>query len=148
MLRQLAFIFIALVSFSTASFAQLRKVPAEVTSAFTKQYPTADNISYRDNLMNFQVAFTLNGEKMTAKYSVTGEWKETEKSIAVDALPKPVIEGFEKSKYVDWEKEEAVVILHPSGTQQYRIKVGKSDIQKKNLFFTKNGRMIREAITI
>ena len=139
---------IAIFFVSFTSFAQIRKVPLEVTTAFSKQYPAAENVSYKDNLKSFNVHFKLNGDAMIAKYNAKGEWKETEKIIELSTIPTTVKEGLEKSKYWDWETEEVSVIDHPSGTEQYRIKVVKNEIQKKYLFYNKSGRLIRDAITI
>ena len=148
MLRKTVVLIIVIFAVSITSFAQIRKIPAEVTAAFTKQYAAAADVTYKDNLKSFNVHFTLNGAKMIAKYGSKGEWKETERVIDLETLPAAVKEGFEKSKYFDWQTAEAVVIQHPSGTEQYRLKVEKNELQKKYLFYTKSGRLIRDAITI
>jgi hypothetical protein len=148
MLRKTAFLVLLVCAFSITSFAQLRKVPEEVTASFSKKYPDAEEVVYKDNLKAFHVHFNLNGDKMIAKYNSKGEWKESEKVIDVSSVLLAVKEGVDKSKYFDWQITEAVLIIHPSGTEQYRLKVEKSEIQKKYLFYTKSGRLIRDAITI
>lgn len=147
MLNKVLGLLIAIL-FVSGSSAQIRKFPLEVTAAFSKQYPAAENVVYKDNLKSFNVHFTFNGEHMIAKYNAKGEWKETEKIIAMGAIPPAVKEGFEKSKYWNWEIAEVAVIQHPSGTQQYRIKVWRNELQKKYLFYNRSGRLIRDAITI
>jgi len=130
------------------SFAQLRDVPAEVTTAFTKQYPGAEAVVYKDNLVNFAVHFTLNNEQIIAKYDSNGQWKESEKTTTLAKLPQAVIDGFEKSKYVDWKVEEVSVLTQPQGAESYRIKVQKNELQKKNLYFNKEGRLTKDGLTI
>jgi len=141
-------LFVALV-LAFSSFAQIRRTPAAVTDAFEKQYPNASKVQYEDNLINVQVHFVTDSGKMTAKYNSDGEWKETEKELNYDLLPKDVKTGFEKSKYsVDWKVTETVIIYLPRNEIRYRVKVEKNDLQKKYLFFNKNGRLIRDSLTI
>lgn len=132
-----------------SSFAQLRKTPAAVTQAFEKQYPNASKVQYEDNLINVQVHFVTDSAKMIAKYNSDGEWKETEREWNYDSLPADVKLGFDKSKYaVDWRVTETAIIYLPKNEIRYRVKVEKGDLQKKYLFFDKNGRLIRDSLTI
>jgi hypothetical protein len=64
--------------------AQLRKVPSVVTNAFTAQYPTATNVTWKDNLTNFEAQFDLSGNHTVAKFKSGGEWIETQKDLAFD----------------------------------------------------------------
>lgn len=147
-MRQVVIVF-SFLFIGLSSFAQIRKIPVEVTNAFSKQYPNAYDVSYKDNLVNIQVNFVLDSANMMAKYSNDGEWKETEKGIVYDALPAQVKDGFKKSKYAaDWKETETAVIYMPGNEVRYRLKVEKNDVQKKYLFFDKNGRLIRDALTI
>jgi hypothetical protein len=132
-----------------SSFGQIRKTPAAVTTAFEKQYPNASKVQYEDNLINVQVHFVSDSGRMIAKYNSDGEWKETEREFTYDGLPADVKTGFEKSKYTtDWKVKETAIIYMPHNEVRYRIKVEKNDLQKKYLFFDKNGRLIRDSLTI
>jgi hypothetical protein len=143
------FILIAAVVFAYSSFAQIRKTPAAVTSAFEKQYPNATKVQYEDNLLNVQVYFVSDSGKMIARYNSDGEWKETERQFSYDNLPGDVKTGFDKSKYAtDWKVKETSLIYLPHDEIQYRVKVQKNDLQKKYLFFDKNGRLIKDSMTI
>ena len=143
------FILLASFIFALSSFAQIRKIPAVVTDAFAKKYPMAQEVEYRDNLVNIQISFVLDSSKMIAKYDADGEWKETEKEWSYDQLSQEVKDGFQKSKYAtDWKVKETAIIYMPSGEERYRLKIEKNDIQKKYLFFDKNGRLVRDAMTI
>ncbi len=132
----------------TTAFAQLRNVPAEVTTAFTKQYPEAQSVTYKDNLVHFTVHFTLNNEQIIAKYDSNGQWKESEKTTELAHLPQAVTEGFQKSKYANWKVQEIIVLTQPQGVESYRLKVEKNDLQKKNLYFNKEGRLTKDGITL
>jgi uncharacterized protein (DUF952 family) len=85
---------------------------------------------------------------MIAKYNNKGEWKETEKEWSFEKLQPEVQDGFQKSKYSDeWQVKETAVILLPNNAQHYRIKVEKNDLQKKYLFFSDKGKLIRDSIS-
>jgi hypothetical protein len=131
------------------SYGQIRKTPTAVTTAFEKQYPNASKVQYEDNLLNVQVYFVSDSGKMIARYNNEGVWKESERAIDYETLPADIKTGFDKSKYaVDWKLKESAVIYTPNNDIRYRVKVEKNDLQKKYLFFDKNGRLIKDALTI
>jgi hypothetical protein len=59
-----------------------------------------------------------------------------------------VKEGFQKSKYAEWKVTDVRIIYRPGGTDRYRIKAEKNDIQKKNIFFNKSGRLVDDSLTL
>ncbi|MEO5995658.1 MAG: PepSY-like domain-containing protein [Chitinophagaceae bacterium] len=139
---------IALLIFAASSFAQLRKIPAEVTDAFKAKFPNSNAVEWKDKLKFFQASFEMRDEDYQAKFNSKGEWQETEKTIERDKLPTEVSDGFNKSKYSDWEVKEMSYIEKKDGTDQYRILVRKSDIEKKYLFFNKTGKLLKDPIKI
>jgi hypothetical protein len=142
-------IFLAgLIFISNILFAQVREIPEAVKETFSSQYPGAENVTYEDNLVSVQVHFKLNGENMIAAYNNKGRWKDTEKNWTFDQLPEAVKDGFQKSKYADWKVTEVKMIFRPGGSDRYRIKAEKNDIQKKHIFFNKTGRLVDDSITL
>ena len=133
---------------SVSSFAQIREIPKAVRETFSNQYPTAANTDFKDQLVKVDVNFELGGEKMIATYNNKGDWKGTEKEWEYNELSQEVKDGFEKSKYADWETTETKIMYLPGGGEQIRVRVRKSDVQKKYLYFNKSGRLLREAITL
>lgn len=133
---------------AVTSFSQIRKIPPEVKHNFAKQYPKAENVKWDDDLVNVNVSFTLDGEKMNAEYTNKGIWKRTEKKWSFQQLSDPVKDGFRKSKYADRDVKEVIMIYLPADAIQYRIKAEKSSLEKKYLFFSPEGRLLRESITI
>ena len=129
-------------------YAQIRKIPAEVTEAFKAKYPDAQKVEWKAEISDFEATFTLNGFEMTAEFSSKGKWKETNKKMNFDAVPNAVKDGFKKSKYADWAITSVVEIDKNSESLQYRIEVKKSAVQKKYLFFNTNGKLVRDAVTI
>ena len=138
----------ALLVMVTSSFAQIRKIPAEVTDAFKAKFPNANAVEWKDKLKVFQANFEMRDEDYLAKFNSKGEWQETEKNIEQDKLPSEVKDGFDKSKYSNWEVKEVSYIEKKDNTFQYRILVKKSDIEKKYLFFNKAGKLLKDSITI
>jgi len=139
---------IGFVLISNVLLAQVRDIPEAVKETFSSQYPGAENVTYEDNLVSVQVHFQVNGEKMVAAYNNKGRWKDTEKNWSFDQLPEAVKDGFQKSKYADWKVLEVKMIYRPGGSDRYRVKVEKNDIQKKNVFFNKAGRLVEDSITV
>lgn len=133
---------------SLGAFAQIRKIPAEVTEAFKTRYPHAEKVEWRDKLTDFEASFLLNNISMKAQFNSKGEWQLSETALEFEELPSEVIDGFQKSKYTGWEVKETARIDKNTEAIQYRIFIRKSDIQKKYLYFDKDGRLLREALTL
>jgi len=139
--------FVCLFTFMSTK-AQIREVPKEVEQVFTAQYAGAEDIEYKDHLLNVKVHFTLKGEKMVATYTNKGLWKETEKVISFDQLSEDVKDGLQKSKYADWKVVEVKALYRPYNVELFRIKVEKNEIKKKNLLFNTKGRLQDDEITL
>lgn len=130
------------------SFAQVRKIPAEVTEAFKQKYPTATNVEWRDRLSNFSAVFESGNAYYEARFNSKGEWQLTENEIEGSDLPDEVKDGYDKSKYADWEIGKVHKIELSDGSFQYRIESIKNDVRKKNLYFNSQGRLVKDRITI
>jgi hypothetical protein len=137
-----------LFTLTVTSFAQIREIPQAVRETFANQYPTAENTDFKDWIAKVDVNFEMNGEKLVATYGNKGDWKGTEKDWRFDELEEDVKDGFQKSKYAEWDITETKVMYLPGGSEQYRVRVKKSDVQKKYLYFNTKGRLLREAITL
>lgn len=138
-----------LTAFYTAAFAQVRKIPAVVTEAFKDKYPDASNVEWKDKLSGFVAVYEDDGVKYEARFSNKGIWENTENKVENDDLPEAVNEGFDKSKYADeWTIETIYRIELPGEKIQYRLQVSKSDLQKKNLLFNSEGRLLKDRITL
>jgi len=143
------FILLAVSIVGFNSYAQIRKTPASVSTAFEKQYPAASKVQYEDNLFNVQVHFISDSGKMVAKYDSDGKWKETEREFSYDSLPADIKTGFEKSKYFEeWKVKQTTILYLPGHQTRYRLRVEKNDLAKKYLFFDKSGRLVKDAMTI
>lgn len=137
------------MSFTATSIsAQIRKIPAVVTDSFKEKYPDASGVEWRDKLSVFSAVFSKDGVNYEAKYNSKGQWLNTENEITDSDLPAAIKDGLEKSKYADWNVEKVHMIQLPEGTTQYRVQVGKTDLQKKNLLYSSKGRLLKDKITL
>jgi hypothetical protein len=144
---RLTLTFVLAVIFNSA-FSQVTSVPQSAKDNFAKQYPTAENVQWDNDVINVNVRFTQNGEEMNAEYSNKGIWKNTYQTILNENLPAEVRDGFNKSKYADWEVTDTKIIYYPAGVTHYRVKAEKNDLQKKYLYFDSTGKLLRDAITL
>lgn len=128
--------------------AQIRKIPASVTEALKKQFPEATSIEWSDKLTSYAASFTNGEKKLLAFYKNDASWERTEEEIDFDDLPKEVKDAKEKSKYSEWENGIVHKIDLPQDKVQYRVQVVKNDIQKKNLYFAPDGKMLKDKITL
>ncbi|MEP6512653.1 MAG: PepSY-like domain-containing protein [Parafilimonas sp.] len=126
----------------TSLFAQIKKIPSEVTEAQKTRYPHAENISWKDKSSSFHAEFTLNGAKMCADFKATGEWLCTERVINFKDMPATVQNSFEKSKYNNWERNIITEHQRFGEPLQYSIDVNKS-LEKRKLIFDANGKLLK-----
>jgi hypothetical protein len=132
---------------STNSSAQIRKIPADVTDAFTAKFPNAKSVEWRDKLTGFSASFNEGDTAYVASFDNGGNWQSTEHGIEQEALPGAVQDGFEKSRFADWNVNNITYIDTPDGVN-YRIEVGKGDIKKRNLYFNAKGRLMKDKLTL
>lgn len=146
--RLLPLLIFVLGIYGSAS-AQIRKIPAEVTDAFKEKYPDASKVEWKDKLTNFVAVFQQDGIQYEARFNKKGVWKDTENAIGTDELPEEVNEGYNKSKYADeWKIEAAYKIVLPDDKVNYRVLARKSDLQKKNILFSSEGRLLKDNMTL
>ena len=142
------FLFFCCLIVSTNLTAQFRKIPAEVTEALRVKYPMATNIEWRDNISGFTVTFELKEDKHLARFTNEGIWESTETEMAEIGLPAKVKESVEKGKYADWELGLIHKIELPENKIQYRVEVVKNELRKKKLYFTPEGKLVRDKMTL
>lgn len=128
--------------------AQIRKIPAEVTNAFSEKYADAKNVEWKDKLSNFVASFDLDGQKFDARFNKKGVWQSTEQQLDVNDLTDAVKDGLSKSKYADWELKSLYKIQLPDDKIQYRLHVTKTTVQQKNLLFNDAGKLLKDNLTL
>ena len=71
----------AFVSLTETCLSQ-DKIPTSVMSAFNSKFPNAINVKWdKENEHEYEASFEWESKKLSANYSDTGEWLETESTI-------------------------------------------------------------------
>lgn len=135
-------------AFTSVSLAQVRKIPSEATESLKTKYPEAKNVSWSDKLTGFVASFQIGDENYKARFSSKGVWEKTEKELSQEKLPPAIKDGFDKSKYADWEFKSARQLSLPGDAAQYVIVVSKGKVQKKNLLFSDKGQLLKDNYTL
>jgi Putative beta-lactamase-inhibitor-like, PepSY-like len=139
---------IAATVISYQANSQVTTIPEQAKESFFKQYPDAKNVKWENNVVNVQVRFEQDSSIMMAEYNNKGIWKNTLKDWSYDQLTNDVKDGFNKSKYAGREVTDVKVLYLPGYVIQYRVKVEKSGVEKKYLFFSTEGKLVRTTIAI
>jgi hypothetical protein len=137
-----------LLAFGNNTFAQLRKIPSEVTDAFSEKYPQAKGVEWKDKLSAFSAGFNLDDKHYLASFSNKGEWQNTEQDIEESELPAVIKDSYGKTKYADWKINKVTKIELPDNVLQYRVEIGSGDIKKRRLLFNTDGRLLKDGLTI
>ena len=145
---RLSVIFFMLSLGSVKGYSQVTSIPAQAKENFFRQYPDAKNVKWGNDIVNVNVRFEQDSNKLYAEYSNKGIWKNTLKDWKYEKLPEDVKDGLKKSKYADREVTDVKVLYLPGYVIQYRLKAEKNDVEKKYLFFNTEGRLLRSAVTL
>jgi len=144
----LLFLFsIALAVISNQTFSQIRKIPSIATENLKQKYPNADKVEWKDGLSHFTAKFQLDGKDYEAHFDNDGNWKESLTKIDESDLPAAVRDGHAKSKYSDWSIDK-VEKMESADKVQYRLQVKKGDLKKKVLYYTSEGKLTKDNITL
>ena len=134
---------------ATPILAQLREVPPKAEAALKEKYGEADSVNWVDNLINFTAVFQYQGSEYKMRFTNSGNWQMTEKTISAKDVPATVLDGFAKSKFGDKEAEKWWLVETPKIKEpQYRALVVRSTVEKKYLYFEPGGRLVKETIAM
>jgi hypothetical protein len=130
--------------------AQFKSVPAVVTDAFKAKYPQAANVKWSAGLQAATANFTMQGDVWTARYDNKGKWENSTRKISEGRLPAPVKDGLAKSKYggSEWKVKNVTERYLPPNKTEYDLSVEKSGLEKRNLTFNSNGKLLKNAVTL
>ena len=91
-----------IISFATISYGQKKTekdIPAAVKTAFNTKFPGASNVKWgKESAKEYEAEFKLNNSDVSANFSATGEWVETETILSAADLPVTITNAI-KSKY-------------------------------------------------
>jgi hypothetical protein len=136
-------ILIFAICFTLATLSTADVTPKNVQSAFQKKFPSAKNVTWRnENANEFEAEFTLNGKKVTVNFSDDGTWIGTETEISVEKLPAAVQTSFEKM-HGKQKNLRAAIIENASATIIFELEF-KNGEKNEEVFFSENGKMIEQ----
>jgi len=124
--------------------AQTKQSPPAVNDVFAKMFPGAQDVEWRDKITNFTAYFTINSRKCEAKFEKNGGWLSTEETLPWDSLPRPVQDSFKMCKYADWQGVSAYSLQSAQESIQYHLVVKKSNLGRRILFFSPEGKLVRD----
>ena len=132
----------ALVCAYATSFAQ-GKTPTAVTTAFNQKFSNATKVKWdKENAHEYEASFEWKGEKLSANFSDTGEWLETESPIAFNQLPEKVQTEF-NSAHKGATIKAVAKIETSKGTTKFEVEF-KQGVKTVELFYTTDGTEIKE----
>jgi hypothetical protein len=118
-------LFIALAVFTLQSQAQklmAKEVPAAVTTAFYKSYPTIKDVSWNKEGLLYQGAYVSDKVDKSATYDVTGKLINTQMEIVGTALPGTAM-NYVKLNYKEDEVNSASKITDANNVVTYSAEV-------------------------
>jgi Putative beta-lactamase-inhibitor-like, PepSY-like len=118
-------------------------VPQAARTHFAQTYPKAVEQEWKTGTKQVKAEFKLKGEKYQALYLLDGKWVRTEHNIPKSELPAAVSAALKASKYGSWKVDDVEEHATPEQPKLYKLKV-KSETAKAELFFTPEGRLVRE----
>ena len=134
---------ILLALFPALAFAQAKKVPENVKTAFTKDFPKAEKAKWEVENGEYEVVYKVGKQEYCSKYSATGTLVETEKEInGITALP-AAIQATLKRDFQAYNFKEVEEITLPSGVKQYEIEAKKGK-EKFDLVFATTGELVKQ----
>lgn len=123
---------------ASAQKVKEKNVPAVVKEAFTKTYPTAEDVEWEKEGSNYETEFELGETDYSVLYDASGNVIETEVEIATDQLPEKV-KDYITANYKNKKIKEAAKITNAGGTVTYE-----AEVDGKDLIFDAQGNFIKE----
>jgi Putative beta-lactamase-inhibitor-like, PepSY-like len=126
--------------------AQVINIPKATKEHFAKKYPDAKEVDWHNNVANYEVKFRNSKGVHRAYYHMDGTWDFTETYIEASQVPAAVNASLAKSRFSDWKLGSTSLVENNKGQKLYRLEV-KKGIEKKFVFYDKNGKEIKTAAT-
>ncbi len=145
-MKYLIFFIAAIFFVATSADAQVINVPKKSQNHFGKKYPNAKEVNWANNVTDYQVKFKDENGTQRAYYHMDGTWNFTELYIDRSKVPADVNTSLSKSRFSDWAVGSCALVENNKGQKLYRLEM-KKGIEKKFVFYDKNGKEIKTAAT-
>ena len=141
-----------LVMFGTVAMAQEKEekekkekveVPAAVSQAFQKDYPSIKDVSWDAEDGEFEAEFKIDGVEASANYDKTGHKKEFEIAIKIEELSK-VITNYITKNYSEYKLVEAAKMTSDKNIVTYEAAI-KKEKKKLELIFDAAGKFMKKS---
>jgi Putative beta-lactamase-inhibitor-like, PepSY-like len=119
-----------------------QKAPTSVKTAFQSRFPTVKEVSYdKEKNGEYEANFKIKGIKMSANFTETGDWRETESEITTQTLPDVITKAigvkYPKAKIVGAAKIET-----PENGTRYEADL-KTGLKKTEVLLDELGNFIQ-----
>ncbi|GEQ85710.1 hypothetical protein ULMS_12180 [Patiriisocius marinistellae] len=142
-MKNLKFAVIAL--FATAALSaqdlMMEQVPDNLITSFNKAYPTATNVEWELEEMNYKVEFDFNSIENEIWYSKEGIIVKIEKELTKNQLPS-AISDVVQSKYPKYNIDE-IELTEENGNNTYELELEKWFAKDVKIVITEDGNILR-----
>ena len=129
--------------FAFSACAQTKDgVPDKVSSAFSKKFPDAKKIKWdKENKMEWEAEFKIDGKEYSANFDLDGNWMETEYEIKKSEIPAAVKATLD-ADYMGYKIEEAGISESANGkVYEFELKQGKKETE---VVIDANGKVMKD----
>jgi hypothetical protein len=134
--------------FTTTSLAQPIKensLPGGINQAFKQKFPSAMKPEWKIKKdKSYEAEFTVNGAKVTSKFSADGKWLETKSVIDAKYVPEAVKNTVAKEFPSYKTTESQSIEASDSKENGYEIHV-KKDKETLKLYYSKDGKLLKKS---
>jgi hypothetical protein len=117
------------------------QVPAAVVSGFVAKFPGVTKQTWeRENEMEYEANFKLNGVETSASFDPAGKWLETETEIKTSALPAPIQKAVSKD-FAGYKINEASKIESAKDGSCFEAEIEKGE-ESYDVVYTPDGKML------
>lgn len=142
-MKSITFMLASIALLSLACTEKSLEIPQEVTTAFSQKYPSAESIKWEMEDGDYEAEFKVGDLEMSANFSKTGLWLESETALKSGNLPEAVVAGI-AANFPGAKIEEAEKLDLPDSSISYEVKLeGDQDVEA---VFSANGELINKTI--
>ena len=135
---------LGLLSFAcTSQSTKALEIPQAVSAAFLQKYPSAESVEWEMEEGDYEAEFKVGQLKMSANFTKTGRWLESETEIKVSDLPAEVVASI-TTNFPGAKVTEAEKLDLPDSSITYEVKLkGDQDIEA---VFSASGELLKKTI--
>lgn len=143
-MKNLAIAVLALFATATLSAQdlQMNDVPVNLNNNFQKLYPTATDVEWELDGLNYKVEFDQGVNEHEIWYNKNGDVVKIESEISTADLPAAVSSAL-KTKYAEYTVD-SIDKIEAGGNTTYEIEIEKGLLTEKKIVFDVKGNVLSE----